>query len=65
MILFFLHCGILEHFFSFFHDISLNYSVGEWEIYMTESSSLIFYGMERLLSYIPPEKMPALNIPGI
>ena len=38
-------------------------SVGEWEIYLTESSSFIFYGLERLLSYIPPHKMPALNIP--
>ncbi|KAK7482059.1 hypothetical protein BaRGS_00026751 [Batillaria attramentaria] len=38
-------------------------SVGEWEIYLTESSSFIFYGFERLLSYIPPAKMSALNIP--
>ncbi|XP_035825239.1 cilia- and flagella-associated protein 46 [Aplysia californica] len=38
-------------------------SVGEWEIYLTESTSFIFYGLERLLSYIPPHKMAALNIP--
>ncbi|RUS85833.1 hypothetical protein EGW08_006385 [Elysia chlorotica] len=38
-------------------------SVGEWEIYLTESTSFIFFGMERLLAYIPPHKMSALNIP--
>ncbi|ESP03735.1 hypothetical protein LOTGIDRAFT_237561 [Lottia gigantea] len=38
-------------------------SVGEWEVYLKESSSFIFYGMERLLSYIPPSKLAALNIP--
>ncbi|CAG5128472.1 unnamed protein product, partial [Candidula unifasciata] len=37
-------------------------SVGEWEIYMTESSAFIFYGTERLLGYIPPYKMSALNL---
>ncbi|BFY98171.1 hypothetical protein BsWGS_01212 [Bradybaena similaris] len=37
-------------------------SVGEWEIYMTESSAFIFYGMERLLGYIPPYKISALNL---
>ncbi|XP_041368336.1 cilia- and flagella-associated protein 46-like isoform X2 [Gigantopelta aegis] len=38
-------------------------SVGEWEVYMIESSGFIFYGMEHLLSYIPPSKISALNIP--
>ncbi|XP_060585472.1 cilia- and flagella-associated protein 46-like isoform X2 [Ruditapes philippinarum] len=38
-------------------------SVGEWEVYLLENSSFIFYGMERLLSYIPPAKLSALNIP--
>ncbi|KAL3864704.1 hypothetical protein ACJMK2_006363 [Sinanodonta woodiana] len=38
-------------------------SVGEWEVYLKENSSFIFYGMEKLLSYIPPEKLSALNIP--
>ncbi|XP_071090002.1 cilia- and flagella-associated protein 46-like [Haliotis cracherodii] len=38
-------------------------SVGEWEIYMTESSAFVFYGMERLMSYLPPAKLSALNIP--
>ncbi|GFO25853.1 cilia- and flagella-associated protein 46 isoform x2 [Plakobranchus ocellatus] len=38
-------------------------SVGEWEIYLTESTSFIFFGMERLLAYIPPHKISALNIP--
>ncbi|XP_052228420.1 cilia- and flagella-associated protein 46-like isoform X3 [Dreissena polymorpha] len=38
-------------------------SVGEWEIYLIENSSFIFYGMERLLSYIPPAKLSALNVP--
>ena len=40
------------------------FSVGEWEVYLLENSSFIFYGMERLLSYIPPAKLSALNIPG-
>jgi len=44
--------------------LMLYYSVGEWEIYLVENSSFIFYGMERLLSYIPPPKLSALNIPG-
>ncbi|XP_076434592.1 cilia- and flagella-associated protein 46-like isoform X2 [Babylonia areolata] len=38
-------------------------SVGEWEVYITESSSFVFYGLERFLSYLPPAKMSALNIP--
>ncbi|XP_069140158.1 cilia- and flagella-associated protein 46-like isoform X2 [Argopecten irradians] len=38
-------------------------SVGEWEIYLTENSSFIFYGMEKFLNYIPPAKLTALNIP--
>ncbi|KAK7109057.1 hypothetical protein V1264_013170 [Littorina saxatilis] len=38
-------------------------SVGEWEVYLSESSAFIFYGLERLLSYLPPAKMSALNIP--
>lgn len=38
-------------------------SVGEWEIYLAENSSFVFYGMERFLSYIPPPKLSALNIP--
>ncbi|CAL1538602.1 unnamed protein product [Lymnaea stagnalis] len=39
-------------------------SIGEWEIYISESSAFIFYGMERVLSYIPPHKMATLNSPG-
>ncbi|XP_059152499.1 cilia- and flagella-associated protein 46-like isoform X4 [Physella acuta] len=38
-------------------------SVGEWEIYMCDSSAFIFYGLQRFLSYLPPNKLPALNIP--
>ncbi|XP_053406399.1 cilia- and flagella-associated protein 46-like [Mercenaria mercenaria] len=38
-------------------------SVGEWEVYLLENSAFVFYGMERLLSYIPPAKLSALNIP--
>ena len=48
----------------FCHDLS-SCSVGEWEVYMTESSGFVFYGMEHLLSYIPPSKVSALNIPGL
>ncbi|XP_055900491.1 cilia- and flagella-associated protein 46-like isoform X3 [Biomphalaria glabrata] len=38
-------------------------SLGEWEIYISESSAFIFYGFERFLSYIPPSKLATLNIP--
>ncbi|XP_052099636.1 cilia- and flagella-associated protein 46-like isoform X4 [Mytilus californianus] len=38
-------------------------SVGEWEIYLAENSSFVFYGMEKFIKYIPPEKLTALNIP--
>ncbi|XP_062591392.1 cilia- and flagella-associated protein 46-like [Saccostrea cucullata] len=38
-------------------------SVGEWEIYLTDNSSFIFYGMEKFINYIPPAKLSALNIP--
>ncbi|XP_056005172.1 cilia- and flagella-associated protein 46-like isoform X7 [Ostrea edulis] len=38
-------------------------SVGEWEIYLTDNSSFIFYGMEKFINYIPPSKLSALNIP--
>ena len=51
--------------FKFFNLVFfLNFSVGEWEIYLTENSSFIFYGMEKFIKYIPPEKLTALNIPG-
>ena len=39
-------------------------SIGEWEIYLIENSSFVFYGMEKLMSYLPPHKLSALNIPG-
>ncbi|KAK3094754.1 hypothetical protein FSP39_005768 [Pinctada imbricata] len=38
-------------------------SVGEWEIYLCENSSFIFYGMEKLINYLPPAKLSALSIP--
>lgn len=43
---------------------ALSFSVGEWEIYLTDNSSFIFYGMEKFINYIPPAKLSALNIPG-
>ncbi|XP_071946706.1 cilia- and flagella-associated protein 46-like [Antedon mediterranea] len=37
-------------------------SVGEWENYMLDNSAFIFYGMERLFSYIHPSKVIASNM---
>ena len=39
-------------------------SAGEYEIYIKESSAMMFYGMERLLAYLPPAKVAALNLSG-
>ncbi|CAH1785035.1 unnamed protein product [Owenia fusiformis] len=38
-------------------------SVGEFEIYMIEGSAFVFYGMERFMSYITPQKLASLSIP--
>ncbi|XP_025093435.1 cilia- and flagella-associated protein 46-like isoform X2 [Pomacea canaliculata] len=38
-------------------------SVGEWELYIKESSTFLFYGFERLVAYLSPAKLSALNIP--
>ncbi|XP_064631435.1 cilia- and flagella-associated protein 46-like isoform X3 [Lineus longissimus] len=38
-------------------------SAGEYELYMTEGSAFVYYGMERFLAQISPEKIAALNIP--
>ena len=40
------------------------YSVGEFEIYMTESSAFLFYGMENFFTYIPSSKIASLTFEG-
>ena len=39
-------------------------SVGEYEIYMMESSAFVFYGMESFLTQLPPYKVASLNFDG-
>ena len=39
-------------------------SPGEYEIYLTESSAFLFYGMERFMCYVPPHKIAAMNLPS-
>ena len=43
---------------------SLFTSVGEYEIYMMESSAFVFYGMESFLTQLPPYKVASLNFEG-
>ena len=41
------------------------FSSGEFEIYTMESSAVMFFGMERFLSYMPPHKVAAMNLIGV
>ena len=41
------------------------FSVGEFEIYMTESSAFLFYGMENFFTYIPSSKIASLTFEGM
>ena len=38
-------------------------STAEYEIYASEGSAFIFYGMERFLCNLPPYKLAAMNLP--
>ena len=39
--------------------------MGEFEIYMTESSAFLFYGMENFFTYIPSSKIASLTFEGM
>ena len=38
-------------------------SVGEYEIYLSEGTAMLYYGMERLSAQLPPSRMAHLSLP--